>query len=147
MQGAIKADVVIIGAGFTGLSAALHLSEAGTKVAVLEAGTPGWGASGRNGGFCCRGGSKLSNSAMERSFGAGAAVEFGEAEVASVGLVSDLLQRLGIDADTHSKDETQVAHRVRDMENLRRQADQIAREGVYEPELIEAKNFPLGAQT
>ena len=52
-------DVAIVGAGFTGLSAALHLAEAGVSVAVLDAETPGWGASGRNGGFCCLGGAKL----------------------------------------------------------------------------------------
>ncbi|MEP4433472.1 MAG: FAD-binding oxidoreductase, partial [Hyphomicrobiales bacterium] len=45
-------DVAIIGAGFTGLSAALHLAESGVSVAVLDAEAPGWGASGRNGGFC-----------------------------------------------------------------------------------------------
>lgn len=44
------ADVVIIGAGFTGLSAALHLAEAGKSVVVVEAKEIGWGASGRNGG-------------------------------------------------------------------------------------------------
>ncbi|MBR1125390.1 FAD-binding oxidoreductase [Bradyrhizobium lablabi] len=48
--GAAQADVVIIGAGFTGLSAALHLREAGVDVAIIEAAEPGWGASGRNNG-------------------------------------------------------------------------------------------------
>ncbi len=45
-----EADVVIIGAGFTGLSSALSLREAGVDVAVIEAMEPGWGASGRNNG-------------------------------------------------------------------------------------------------
>ena len=43
-------SVAVIGGGFTGLSAALHLAEQGTDVVVLEAHEPGWGASGRNGG-------------------------------------------------------------------------------------------------
>ncbi|MEO1600281.1 MAG: FAD-binding oxidoreductase [Pseudomonadota bacterium] len=50
LQGETEAETVIVGAGFTGLSAALHLAEAGQDVMVLEAGTVGWGASGRNGG-------------------------------------------------------------------------------------------------
>ena len=45
-----KVDVLIVGGGFTGLSTALHLAEAGVQVCVLEAHEPGWGASGRNGG-------------------------------------------------------------------------------------------------
>src|SRR5829696_8876157 len=50
LQHAVEVDVVVIGAGFTGLSTALHLREAGVDVAIVEAAEPGWGASGRNNG-------------------------------------------------------------------------------------------------
>ena len=50
LLGSVEADVCIIGAGYTGLSAGLHLSEAGFKIVVLEQARVGWGASGRNGG-------------------------------------------------------------------------------------------------
>ncbi|MEQ8948935.1 FAD-binding oxidoreductase, partial [Parvibaculum sp.] len=50
LKGEVSADVCVIGAGYTGLSAALHLAERGYKVTVLEAERIGWGASGRNGG-------------------------------------------------------------------------------------------------
>lgn len=50
LRGASGCDVCIIGAGFTGISAALDLAERGYKVIVLEANKVGWGASGRNGG-------------------------------------------------------------------------------------------------
>jgi glycine/D-amino acid oxidase-like deaminating enzyme len=50
LAGAEQADVVIIGAGFTGLSTALHLREAGIDVAIVEAAEPGFGGSGRNNG-------------------------------------------------------------------------------------------------
>ncbi len=50
LVGARSVDVVIIGAGFTGLSAALHLRRAGVETMVIEAAEPGWGASGRNNG-------------------------------------------------------------------------------------------------
>ena len=47
LQGAERADAVVVGAGFTGLSAALHLAQAGCSVTVLEAREVGWGGSGR----------------------------------------------------------------------------------------------------
>ncbi len=50
LESLVETDVVIIGAGFTGLSTALHLREAGVSVVVIEAQEPGWGASGRNNG-------------------------------------------------------------------------------------------------
>ena len=46
----VQADVVIIGAGYTGLSAAHHIAKSGLTPIILEANRPGWGASGRNGG-------------------------------------------------------------------------------------------------
>jgi len=50
LRGTQNADVCVIGAGFTGVSTALHLAERGYKVHVVEASRIGWGASGRNGG-------------------------------------------------------------------------------------------------
>jgi glycine/D-amino acid oxidase-like deaminating enzyme len=50
LVGRAEADVIVIGGGFTGLSTALHLREAGVDVAIVEAMEPGWGASGRNNG-------------------------------------------------------------------------------------------------
>jgi len=50
LKGEARCDVAVVGAGFTGISAALHLAERGYGVAVVEANRVGWGASGRNGG-------------------------------------------------------------------------------------------------
>ena len=48
--GEVEADLVVVGGGCTGLSAALHAAKAGLSVVLLEGGRIGWGASGRNGG-------------------------------------------------------------------------------------------------
>ena len=50
LEGDGRADVAVLGAGYTGLNAALHMAERGFRVTVLEAKRVGWGASGRNGG-------------------------------------------------------------------------------------------------
>ena len=50
LEGDVSADVCVIGAGFTGISTALHLAERGYNVHVVESSKVGWGASGRNGG-------------------------------------------------------------------------------------------------
>lgn len=50
LRGHARADVAVLGAGYTGLTAALALAEKGYRVSVLEAERVGWGASGRNGG-------------------------------------------------------------------------------------------------
>lgn len=69
LQGAQRADVCVIGAGFTGISTALHLAERGYNVHVVEANKVGWGASGRNGGQIIGGIS--GGEAIARSLGPG----------------------------------------------------------------------------
>jgi glycine/D-amino acid oxidase-like deaminating enzyme len=68
LEGTVRADVCIVGGGFTGLSAALHLAEIGVDVLLLEAREPGWGASGRNGGQV-NPGLKPDPDQVERDFG------------------------------------------------------------------------------
>ncbi|MEC8484130.1 MAG: FAD-binding oxidoreductase, partial [Pseudomonadota bacterium] len=64
-----KVDVCIVGGGFTGMSAAITLARAGMKVAVLEAGRMGEGASSRNGGLLGPSFSKLGVDGLERQYG------------------------------------------------------------------------------
>ena len=74
LAGRETADVCIVGAGFTGVSAALHLAEHGCSVVVLEAARVGWGASGRNGGQVGSG-MRESMSVLERDLGASRAAD------------------------------------------------------------------------
>lgn len=62
----LSTDVVIIGAGFTGLSASLHLESLGIRTIVLEKETVGWGASGRNAGMILSGYKPLQTDLIER---------------------------------------------------------------------------------
>jgi glycine/D-amino acid oxidase-like deaminating enzyme len=121
-----RCDVAIIGGGYTGISAALHLAEAGVAATVLENRYVGWGASGRNGGFCCLGGGMLGNAALDKQVGREGRNAWRQAELAAVNLVDDLTTRFNIDVDRHSDGETQFAHRPKDMEKMRGQIDYYA---------------------
>ncbi|MBS0125700.1 NAD(P)/FAD-dependent oxidoreductase [Thetidibacter halocola] len=113
LEGDAQADVAVIGGGFTGLSTALHLAQAGVSVALLEAEHPGWGASGRNGGFCCLGGAKASAGMLRRRFGDDGLREWRATEMAAIDTVQDLLEAYAIDVDRHSQGETLLAHSPR----------------------------------
>jgi gamma-glutamylputrescine oxidase len=68
LDGDMRADVCVIGGGFTGLTAALHLARAGARVVLLEAQTVGFAASGRNGGQIHTG-HRMSQQALEQWLG------------------------------------------------------------------------------
>ena len=111
LEGSHKTDVAIIGAGFTGLSAAYHLGQAGVDVTVMDAQHPMFGATGRNGGFCCLGGGKISNARLDRLHGSDQRQLYRQAEKAAVDLVDQFLTHHDLDVDRHSNGETLLAHK------------------------------------
>jgi len=88
-------DVVVIGAGITGLSAALSLSRGGRSVVVFEAGAVGEGASSRNGGMC-GGAFKIAFSELAAKIGAEAAAEIWRDGCRALDFLADLIAREGI---------------------------------------------------
>jgi glycine/D-amino acid oxidase-like deaminating enzyme len=87
-----RADVVVVGAGYTGLSAALHLAERGADVVALDAAEVGWGASGRNGGQIIPG-LKHDPDDLERMFDAEAGRRMWQIAGAAADVVLDLVAR------------------------------------------------------
>ena len=100
LQGAQTTDVCVIGAGFTGISTALHLAERGYTVHVVEANRVGWGASGRNGGQMIGGIAGENNIAKHH----GRDVEelFSELRWAGHEIIRDRVEKYGIQCDLKS---------------------------------------------
>ncbi len=96
LQGDVTADVCIVGGGYTGLSAALHLAEAGRSVVLLEAHRVGFGASGRNGGQLGSG-QRQEQDTLESMFGMGEAQKLWQLGEDSKDLVKDLVAKHKID--------------------------------------------------
>ncbi|MEC7762402.1 MAG: FAD-binding oxidoreductase [Pseudomonadota bacterium] len=130
LPGDTDTEVAIIGAGFTGLSAALTLAQAGVSVTVLDAKSPGWGASGRNGGFCCIGGAKAPDAVLTRRFGAEATQAFARTQIAAIDHVDALIRQHGIDVARHSDGEVQLAHRPRHARGFSAEAEHYRALGV-----------------
>ena len=98
LDGNVACDVCIVGAGYTGLSAALYLADKGFDVTVLEANRVGWGASGRNGGQLGSG-QRRDQDHLEAAFGKETAHRLWALGEESKTLVLDLIERHGMPCD------------------------------------------------
>ncbi len=87
-----KVDIAVIGGGIPGLSAALQLAKRGSKVAVLEAETIGWGASTRNGGMALTG-LKVDAAVVEKKYGQDLARQLFDDLIASLNTVERIVRR------------------------------------------------------
>ena len=98
LKGGTDCDICIIGAGYTGLSSAIHLAERGYKVVVLEANRVGWGASGRNGGHVGTG-QRADQNSLEKWVGTETAGSLWQLGLDAVDLVCELVETHHIDCE------------------------------------------------
>ncbi len=122
-----KVDVAIIGAGFTGLSAALALAKRGAKVAVIEAETIGWGASSRNGGMVLSG-LKLGVNQLISKYGRELTQRMYAASLESIDAVERLVKEENIACDFVRTGHLEVACKQAHFDDYARQVEVIDRE-------------------
>ncbi len=128
LHGEGRADVIVVGGGITGLSAALHLAEAGRQVALLESHTAGWGASGRNGGQV-NPGLKWDPDEVERRYGEDLGGRMNALAGGAPRFVFDLVGRLRIACQARNNGTLRAASSARQAQRLRQTAAQLARRG------------------
>src|SRR5215813_2342195 len=128
-------DVAVIGAGFTGLSAARTLAKAGASVAVLEAQTIGWGASSRNGGMVLTG-LKLGVNQLISMYGRERTQRMYAASLASIDCVEQIVREEGIDCSFARCGHLEVACKQKHFEDYARQAEVVAREFRHELRVV-----------
>src|SRR4051812_5951244 len=122
-----RVNVAVIGAGFTGLSAARTLAKLGAKVAVLECETIGWGASSRNGGMGLTG-LKLGVNKLISIFVRGRTQRMYAASLSTIDCVEKLIQEENIDCDFARSGHLEVACKQKHFDDYARQVEVIARE-------------------
>lgn len=130
----VDADVAIVGAGLTGISAALELAERGYRVVLLEAERIGFGASGRNGGQALTG-FAADQVKVRRLMGAETAKRLWEMSVEAVDLLHQRIERHGIACDPQ-RGYLHVATKPRHVRELEAWAEELAGLGVNDTRLL-----------
>jgi glycine/D-amino acid oxidase-like deaminating enzyme len=122
-----SADVVVIGAGFTGLSAARSLAKRGAKVVVLESETIGWGASSRNGGMVLTG-LKLSVNKLISTYGRELTQRMYATSLDTIDVVERIVKEENIACDFARCGHLEVACKQAHFDDYASQVEVIARE-------------------
>jgi len=130
-----RVDVAVIGAGFTGLSAARSLARGGASVAAFEAQTIGWGASSRNGGMVLTG-LKLPAGRLISRYGTEATARMYAASLESIDFVEKLVREENIACDFARCGHLEVACKPKHFDDFRRGADEIARHFNHQQRLV-----------
>ena len=139
LQESVQCDVCIIGAGFTGLSAGLFLTEAGYDVVLLEASRVGFGASGRNGGQAVNSYSRDVD-VIEQRYGNDTAKMLGSMMFEGGDIIRDRIDRYAIACD-YRPGGIFAAFNARQMAHLAKQKAAWARYGNHELELLDERGI------
>ena len=132
LDDSLEADVIVVGAGYTGLSCALHLAEQGVSVVVLEAKSVGFGGSGRNAGLVNAGVWKTPEHVREQ-LGKEAGDRFNQALIHAPDLVFEIIERYSIDCQAQRNGTINIAHSGSAMRYLEDRCQQLqALEGTVE---------------
>ncbi|HEY6129947.1 MAG TPA: FAD-binding oxidoreductase [Candidatus Acidoferrum sp.] len=135
------ADVAVIGAGFTGLSAGRTLAKGGARVVVLEAEHIGWGASCRNGGMVLTG-LKLGAPTLIARYGSEAAKRMYAASLESIDCVETIVREEKIECNFSRSGHLEVACKAKHFEDFRRGAETIEREFGHRLRIVETADLP-----
>ncbi len=130
-----RVDVVVIGAGFTGLSAARTLARNGASVAVLEANTIGWGASSRNGGMVLTG-LKLSAEKLAKRYGMELTRRMYASSLESIDLVEQIVREEKIECSFGRCGHLEVASKQSHFDAYARSVELIAKEFSHELRIV-----------
>ena len=128
LAGSHKADVLVVGGGFTGLSCALHLAEQGATVCLLEAKNFGFGGSGRNAGLI-NAGVWQTPEYVEQQLGKAAGERFNLALRDSPELVFKLIEKYQIDCDAQRTGTINIAHKASALNYLGNRFQQLQDRG------------------
>jgi glycine/D-amino acid oxidase-like deaminating enzyme len=135
-----QVDVAVIGAGFTGLSAARTLANRGANVAVLESETIGWGASSRNGGMVLSG-MKLGVTKLISMYGRELTQRMYAASLETIDCVERIVREEDIDCDFYRCGHLEVACKQKHFNDYARQAEVIAREFNHELRVVQRREL------
>jgi glycine/D-amino acid oxidase-like deaminating enzyme len=134
-------DVAVIGAGFTGLSAARMLGKKGASVVVLEAETIGWGASSRNGGMVLTG-MKLGVNKLISMYGRELTRRMYAASLDTINCVEQIVKEEGINCSFARTGHLEVACKQVHFDDYARQVEVIAREFNHTLRIVERHHLP-----
>ena len=132
-----RVDVAVIGAGFTGLSVALHLARAGRRVAVLDAGRIGAGASSRNGGMVGPSFHKLGSAGLLAKYGEAKTLALMREGLLALDHFEALIRDEGLNCDLQMRGRFRGARTVADRDAMAREGDWLRRNLGLESDMVD----------